>query len=88
MEEVTFKDSKGNQILGTISIPEQAESVVIISHGFSSSKESKLYVELQNELNKANIKAEYYTIGIAQSRLISMHELYDFDEQKWKIVGI
>jgi hypothetical protein len=43
---------------------------------------------IQNELNKANIKAEYYTIGIAQSRLISMHNLYDFDEQKWKIVGI
>jgi len=43
---------------------------------------------IQNELNKVNIKAEYYTIGIAQSRLISMHDLYDFDEQKWKIVGI
>jgi len=55
MEEVTFTDLKGNQILGTISIPEQAESVVIISHGFSSNKESKLYVKLQNELNKLGI---------------------------------
>lgn len=66
MEEVTFKDSKGNQILGTISIPEQAESVVIISHGFSSSKESKLYVELQNELIKAGIgtlRYDYYGHG-------------------------
>ena len=66
MEEVTFTDSKGNQILGTISIPKQAESVVIISHGFSSSKESKLYVELQNKLIKAGIgtlRYDYYGHG-------------------------
>ncbi len=66
MEEVTFKDSKGNQILGIISIPEQAESVVIISHGFSANKESKLYVELQNELNKLGIgtlRYDYYGHG-------------------------
>ncbi len=66
MDEVTFADSRGNHILGTISIPKQAESVVIISHGFSSSKESKLYVELQNELNKAGIgtlRYDYYGHG-------------------------
>ena len=55
MEEVTFLDSKENQILGTISMPEKAESVVIMSHGFTSNKDSKLYVELQNELNKLGI---------------------------------
>jgi len=43
---------------------------------------------IQSELNKANIKAEYFTLGIAHSKLISMHDLYDFDEQKWKIIGI
>ncbi|MFC2135943.1 alpha/beta hydrolase [Bacteroidota bacterium] len=66
MEKVTFTDSQGNQILGTISIPKQAGSVVIISHGFSSSKESRLYVELQNELNKAGIgtlRYDYYGHG-------------------------
>ena len=66
MEEVTFLDSKGNKLLGTILIPKQAKSVVIISHGFSSSKESKLYVELQNELNKAGIgslRYDYYGHG-------------------------
>jgi hypothetical protein len=66
MEEVTFLDSRGNKILGTISIPKQARSVVIISHGFSSSKESKLYVELQNELNRAGIgtlRYDYYGHG-------------------------
>lgn len=66
MEEVTFEDSQGNKILGTILIPKQAESVVIISHGFSSSKEGKLYIELQNELNKAGIgtlRYDYYGHG-------------------------
>lgn len=66
MEDVTFTDSQGNQILGTISIPKHARSVVIISHGFSSSKESKLAVELQNELNKAGLgtlRYNYYGHG-------------------------
>ena len=43
---------------------------------------------IQSELNKAEMKALFYTIGIANSKLLSMHELYDFKEQKWKIVGI
>ncbi|MDO8740329.1 MAG: YqiA/YcfP family alpha/beta fold hydrolase [Candidatus Woesearchaeota archaeon] len=66
MEEVTFSDLNGNQILGTISIPKQARMVVIISHGFSSSKETRLYVELQNELNKLGIgvlRYDYYGHG-------------------------
>lgn len=66
MEEVIFLDSKGNKILGTISIPKQARSIVILSHGFSASKESKLYVELQNELNRAGIgtlRYDYYGHG-------------------------
>lgn len=43
---------------------------------------------IENELNKANMKAIFYTIGIANSKVLKMHELYDFDEEKWKIVGI
>jgi len=66
MKDVTFLDSKGNKILGTISIPKKATSVVIISHGFSASKESKFYVELQNELNRVGIgtlRYDYYGHG-------------------------
>ena len=66
MEEVTFKDSNGNKILGTVSIPKQARTVIIISHGFSSSKDSKLYVELQNEVNKlgfGSLRYDYYGHG-------------------------
>ncbi|MHA1531753.1 MAG: hypothetical protein ACTSR6_07120, partial [Candidatus Heimdallarchaeota archaeon] len=42
---------------------------------------------IENELNKANMKAIFYTIGIANSKVLEMHELYDFEEQKWKIIG-
>jgi alpha-beta hydrolase superfamily lysophospholipase len=66
MEEITFSDLNGNELLGALSIPSQADSIVIISHGFSSSKESELYVELQNELNKAGIgtfRYDYYGHG-------------------------
>lgn len=66
MEEVIFTDSNGNKILGTISIPKKAKSVVVISHGFDSNKESKTYVELQNELNRAGIgslRYNYYGRG-------------------------
>lgn len=66
MEDITFSDSKGNKLLGTLSIPEQADSVVIISHGFQSSKEGKLYIQLQDELNREGIgtfRYNYYGHG-------------------------
>ena len=50
MEEVTFSDKNGNKLIGTVSIPSEAKSVVVLSHGFSSSKESKFYVDLQNDV--------------------------------------
>ncbi|MCB9805983.1 alpha/beta hydrolase [Candidatus Nomurabacteria bacterium] len=54
-ENITLEDSSGNKILTTISVPEQARHIVIISHGFSSSKDSKLYIEFEKELNNINI---------------------------------
>lgn len=60
MEDVIFSDLHGNRLLGRLSLPEQAGSVVILSHGFQSNKESKLYVELQNELNKVGIGTFLY----------------------------
>ncbi len=66
MEDITFQDMEGNKLIGTLSLPRHARSIVIISHGFSSSKESKLYVELQNELNKAGLgtfRFDYYGHG-------------------------
>ncbi len=55
METVSFLDSKGNKLEGILSVPEHAKSVVVLSHGFTSSKNTKLFVELENELNKLGI---------------------------------
>ena len=66
MKDITFLDSQGNSLLGTISIPPQADSVIIISHGFTSNKDSKLYLELQDEFNKLGIgtfRYDYYGHG-------------------------
>ena len=66
METVSFSDSKGNKLLGIVSIPKQAKSIVIMSHGFTSSKDGKLYLELESELNKNGIgtfRYDYYGHG-------------------------
>src|SRR3989338_1809182 len=55
MENLTFSDVNGNRLLGILSIPTRAKSVVILSHGFQSSKESKIYRELEYELNHVGI---------------------------------
>jgi uncharacterized protein len=71
MEEVKFRDSLGNPVIGTLSIPEHARSVVVISHGFSSSKESRLYPQLESELNALGIgtlRYDYYGHGRAYSQ--------------------
>lgn len=66
MEEIIFSDTHQNRLLGNLSIPEKPRGVVILSHGFSSNKDSKLYVELEHELNNAGIgtlRYEYYGHG-------------------------
>ncbi len=66
MQDVIFKDTEGNLISGTVSIPKYAKSVVIISHGFQSNRKSKLYVNLQDTLNNIGIgtlRYDYYGHG-------------------------
>jgi len=85
MEEVIFSDLNGNKLLGTLSIPKQSNSVVIISHGLSSSKESKLYVELQKELNKVGIgtlRYNFYGHGTLYCKESSYSVTKDFTLSK------
>ncbi len=35
-------------------------------------------------LDQVGIKSTFYTIGLQQSKFIPFHDLFDFDEQKWK----
>lgn len=60
MQDIELHDSLGNPIQAILSIPENAESIVIMSHGFTSNKNSKLYIELEGLLNNARIGAVRY----------------------------
>ena len=60
MANVTLKDNLGNPVEAILSIPEHAKSVVILSHGFTSNKNSRLYVELEGMLNKVGVGTVRY----------------------------
>ncbi len=55
MEKVSIVSTRRNSICGILSIPESASSVVVMSHGFTSSKDSDIYAELQEMLNERGI---------------------------------
>ncbi|HLD05564.1 MAG TPA: alpha/beta fold hydrolase [Candidatus Nanoarchaeia archaeon] len=66
MQKVYFKDTNGNRVCGILSIPNRASTLVITSHGFTSNKDSKIYRELQEELNTQGIgtlRYDYYGRG-------------------------
>jgi uncharacterized protein len=68
MGMVTIFDAAQHPVECIVSIPERARSVAILSHGFSSNKESRLYRELETILNTAGIgtvRYDYYGHGPA-----------------------
>jgi hypothetical protein len=36
-------------------------------------------------LKKEGIEPIFYTINLAKSRFVPLHDLFNYDEQKWKI---
>ncbi len=67
-ENIEIFDALGNPVSGVLSIPQRANSVVIMSHGLSSSKDNRLYRELEAELNGKDIgtlRYDYYGHGPA-----------------------
>jgi uncharacterized protein len=56
-EKIYFKDSKGNKLCGILSNPTENKDkpMIILCHGFSSSKNSSTYVALEDSLNKKEI---------------------------------
>jgi len=66
MEEITLVDENSNKVSAIISIPPNAKSVVVLSHGFGSCKERKNYKEFETELNAMGIgtvRYDYYGHG-------------------------
>ena len=55
MSEARFSTSTKNSLCGVLSVPEDAPAIVVMSHGLTSSKDSKIYCELQDMLNAKGI---------------------------------
>ena len=67
-ENIEILDSMDNKVSGILSVPEGASSVVVMSHGLTSSKNSELYKQFQSELNDGRIgtlRYDYYGHGPA-----------------------
>ena len=58
-EKIYFNDSEGNKLCGILSNPTSNKEnlIVVLCHGFSSSKDSKTYTTLSKILNKHNISS-------------------------------
>jgi dipeptidyl aminopeptidase/acylaminoacyl peptidase len=56
-EKVIFKNSKGNKLCGILSNPtfQKEKPIIILCHGFSTSKEGRTYVRLEEILNSSGI---------------------------------
>ncbi len=60
MQNIELHDPFGNPVQAIVSIPEKAESIAILSHGFTSNKNSKLYLDLEVTLNDKRIGTVRY----------------------------
>ena len=40
---------------------------------------------IQETLENKGLNAVFYSVKLNQSKFVPLHELYDYDEQKWKI---
>jgi dipeptidyl aminopeptidase/acylaminoacyl peptidase len=56
-EKIFFKDSKGNRLCGILSDPtgDNGRPIIILCHGFRTSKNRRTYLRLQEMLNKRQI---------------------------------
>ena len=56
-EKIFFKNSKGIKLCGILSNPtsQKEKSIIILCHGFSTSKEGRTYVRLEEILNDSGI---------------------------------
>lgn len=83
-EKLYFKNSKGDTLCGILSNPtnDNQKAIIVLCHGFSSSKNSKTYVRLQEILNKddiATFRFDFYGHGESEGKFedITISEAVD-----------
>src|SRR3989338_690882 len=72
-EKIDIKDKFGHRVSGILSVPKNSSIIVVMSHGFTSNRNTKLYKELQKEFNSRGIgtvRYEYYGHGAAYEHRI------------------
>jgi len=70
-ERIEFQNSRGNKLVGLLSNP-GSDHVVIISHGYSSSKDRVLYTDLEvilNNLGLASFRFDYTGQGESEGEI-------------------
>lgn len=84
MEKVYFKNSKGNNLCGILSNPtlSKEKPVIILCHGFSTSKDSQTYKRLEEILNNHQISTfrfDFFGHGESEGKLedITISEAVD-----------
>lgn len=66
MTEETLVDELGHDVAAIVSVPREAKAVVVLSHGFTSNKDSPSYRILEQRLNEKSIgtvRYDYYGHG-------------------------
>lgn len=71
--KVYFKNSKGDRLCGILNDPsgDKDRPIVVLAHGFSSSKDSKTYTNLAENLGKYNIstlRIDFYGHGESEGK--------------------
>ena len=55
LQKLFFENSKGNKLSGIISTFQKDKPIIILCHGFSSSKNSRTFINLEKKLNENKI---------------------------------
>jgi len=83
-EKLSFENSKGDKLVGVLSNPNGSVDVpiVILCHGFSSSKESKTFTSMERGLNRfgiASFRFDFYGHGESDGKFedITISEAVD-----------
>ncbi|MAG47838.1 hypothetical protein CL617_04485 [archaeon] len=70
-EKIYFENSKGDKLCGILSSSNKENPLIILSHGFASSKESSTNIELEKVLNENNISTfrfDFYGHGESEGK--------------------
>lgn len=92
LQKLTFTNSKGIELAGILSDPNKTKEVVmILCHGFSSSKGSNTHLTLErlfNEKNIATFRFDFFGHGESRGNFedITVSEGKDFDKSNEAVV--